>query len=373
MIAKQEVEKILKQADIKINGPRPWDIKVHDERFYSRVLAHGSLGAGEAYMDGWWDVKKLDQFFAKLIRAHAGTGAVRKLINAKFVWDVLRAKVVNMQTISRSKEVAKRHYDLGNGFYEEMLDKRMQYTCGYWRNAKNLDEAQKNKLDLVCRKLGLKKGDHILELGSGFGWFAKYAAENYGCKVTCYNISKEQVKYGKKICKGLPVKFRLQDYRKARGKYDHVVSIGLCEHVGPKNYRSFMKLASSCMRDNGLFLLHTIGKNITTAKTDAWISKYVFPGGHIPSLKNLASAAEKIFVIEDVHNFGSDYDKTLMEWYKNFDKNWNKWKPYYGDRFYRMWKYYLLACAGAFRARSMQLWQLVLSKNGVEGGYRSIR
>ena len=364
----KKADSLLGMAGIKMNGNKPWDIKVNNPKFFARVLSQGSLGAGESYMDGWWDCEKLDEFFNRILRVHLE----KKLVTAGLIMAVAKSELLNMQTVTRSKKVAKQHYDLGNEFYKTMLDKHMQYTCGYWKNARTLQQAQEHKLELICMKLGLKKGDTVLELGCGWGGFAKYAAENYGCAVTAYNISKEQVSYARDACKGLPVKIVLDDYRNAKGKYDKVVSIGLCEHVGPKNYRGFMNLAYNCLNDYGLFFLHTIGGNESKVSCDPWTCKYIFPNGVIPSLHQISEASEGLFVQEDFHNFGIDYDKTLMAWFRNFDRSWPKFKSQYGDRFYRMWKYYLLSCAGAFRARKIHLWQFVFSKKGLPGGYNPI-
>lgn len=366
---RQELQKIFDLADVKINGNRPWDIQVYDEDFYSRAFYGGSLAFGESYMDGWWGCKKLDQFFNKIFSAELD----KKLNLGKVIFLATKSKIFNLQSALKSKKVAKQHYDLGNDFYADMLDKRMQYTCGYWKNAKTLDKAQEAKLDLVCRKLGLKKGNRILELGSGWGGFAKYAAKKYGVKVESYNISKEQVEYARKNVGKLPIKYNLKDYRKAKGKFDHVVSIGLCEHVGYKNYRNLMKLVNDRLKYGGLFLLHTIGSNFSRTSTDPWIDKYIFPRGMLPSIAQISLASENLFVIEDFHNFGPDYDKTLMVWKKNFKKNWYKWEKKYGERFRRMWEFYLSSSAGIFRSRRNQLWQIVFSKGGVSGGYKTVR
>ena len=366
---KETIIKLLESADIKINGNRSWDIKVYDERLYKRALAEGNLGFAEAYMDGWWDCKQIDVMICKLLSANLE----KKVVPWKIILGVLKARLINMQDKNKSKVVAEQHYDLGNDFYKDMLDKRMQYTCGYWKDTKTLDQAQEAKLDLVCKKLQLKKGDRVLELGCGWGWFAKYASEKYGCHVTAYNISDEQVKYARAICKGLPVEIVRDDYREAKGAYDKIVSVGMCEHVGYKNYKTFMKLANKCLKDHGLFLIHTIAGNTSVKNTDRWIAKYIFPNSMLPSAKQLSSAFEGLFVLEDWHSFGAYYDLTLMAWFANFEKNWKKHSNKYGKRFYRMWTYYLLSCAGSFRARKNQLWQIVLSKNGVEGVYKAIR
>ncbi|MBS3174875.1 cyclopropane fatty acyl phospholipid synthase [Candidatus Woesearchaeota archaeon] len=366
---KEKAKELLSLADIKINGKRASDLKIYNEKFYQRVFAEGSLGFGESYMDGWWDCKEIDEMINKVFLAQLN----KKFISPLMILAAAKARVINMQTKTRSKIVAEQHYDLGNEFYGKMLGKTMQYTCAYWKNAKNLDQAQLNKLDLICKKLNLKKGDKVLELGCGWGYFAKYAAENYGCEVTAYNISEEQVKYARELCKGLPVKIIKADYREAIGMYDKVASIGLCEHIGYKNYRSFMGLVNKHLKSNGLFLLHTIGGNKSVTHTDAWIEKYIFPNSMLPSVAQLSTAMEGLFVLEDWHNFGNDYDKTLMVWNENFEKNWDKFNEEYGKRFYRMWRFYLLSCAGSFRSRKNQLWQLVLSKGGIPGGYKSIR
>ncbi len=366
--AKGKVREILAIAGITINGNRQWDIRVHDERFYQRVLADGSLGLGEAYMDGWWDCKKLDEFFARIVDAELE----KKVKPAGLIWHAFKARILNMQTKRRSRTVAEQHYDLGNELYTYMLDKNMQYTCGYWKNAKTLDKAQEDKLRLICEKLKLKPGMTVLELGGGFGGLARYIAKNYKCKVVSYNISREQVAYAQEICKGLPVRIVESDYRNAKGLFDRVVSIGLTEHVGYKNHRTLMRVAHRCLKNDGLFLLHTIGRNTSATHADPWINKYLFPHGVLPSVKQLSTAAEGLFVMEDWHNFGAYYEKTLLAWFSNFDRNWPKLKAQYGDRFYRMWKYYLLSCAGAFRVRSMQLWQIVFSKKGVPGGYQRV-
>lgn len=366
---KCEVQKILDLAGITINGEHDWDIQVHNEDLYKRVLSGGSLALGEAYMDGWWDCKHLDQFFTKIMSAKLD----RKILSAGLIKNLVKAKLLNVQNKKGSKKVAKEHYDLGNKFYSAMLDKNMQYTCAYYKDTKDLDTAQEQKLHLICKKAGIKKGDKVLELGCGWGGFAKFAAEHYGCSVTAYNISEEQVKFARERCKDLPVKIVLADYREAKGEFDKVVSIGLCEHVGYKNYKTLMKTAHNCLKDSGIFFLHTIGKDKSVKVTDPWIHKYIFPNSMLPSLHQLSGASEGLFVTEDFHNFGPYYDMTLMAWYKNFTENWDQFKEQYGERFFRMWTYYLLACAGAFRSRRIQLWQFVFSKDGIPGGYESIR
>jgi cyclopropane-fatty-acyl-phospholipid synthase len=254
-----------------------------------------------------------------------------------------------------------------------MLDRRLVYSCAYWKDADNLDDAQEAKLDLICKKLGLRKGDRVLDIGCGWGSFARFAAEKYGVRVVGITVSSEQAALGREMCEGLPVEIRLQDYREIDEKFDHVVSVGMFEHVGYKNYRIYMEVVRRCLRDEGLFLLHTIGNNISCIATDPWFDKYIFPNSVVPSVKQISSAMEGLFILEDLHNFGSYYDATLTAWFANFDRNWHSLTDRYDQRFYRMWKYYLLSCAGSFRSRCLQVWQMVLSKEGVPGGYQPAR
>ncbi len=361
--SKKIVESLLDQAGIKINGPNPFDIQVHDERLYDRVLSETALGLGESYMDGWWDCEALDEFFTRLLRARLDEKVKG---NVKILWHALRSRLFNLQAKHRAHQVGKKHYDVGNDLYQRMLDKRLNYTCGYWKNAKNLDEAQEAKLELVCKKIGLQPGMTVLELGCGWGSFAKYAAEKYGVEVTGVTVSEEQVKLGRERCKGLPVKIELADYRTVTGQYDRVISIGIMEHVGYKNYRTYMEVVDRTLKDDGIAFIHTIGSNSSVTTANAWTTKYIFPNGMLPSIAQLGRAMEGLFVMEDWHNFGPDYDKTLMAWYANFEAAWPELKDKYGERFYRMWRYYLLSSAGGFRARQTQLWQIVMTKLGRE-------
>jgi cyclopropane-fatty-acyl-phospholipid synthase len=361
----QKSETILRQllelAGVQINGKNPWDIQVHDPQFYDRVLRQVTLGLGEAYMDGWWDCDAIDQFIYRALKADLNN---KIKSNWKMLFNVVMSRLMNMQTLSRAYQVGEQHYDLGNDLYTAMLDERLNYTCGYWKNATTLDEAQEAKLDLVCRKIGLKPGMNVLELGCGWGCFARYAAEKYGSQVLGVTVSKEQVALGMQMCAGLPVELRLQDYRLVEGKYDAVISIGIMEHVGYKNYSSYMQVVDRCLKEDGIAFVHTIGGNRSGTNGEEWMDKYIFPNGMLPSIAQLGKAMEGKFIMEDWHNFGPDYDKTLLCWHDNFEKAWPELSQKYGERFHRMWRYYLLSCAGGFRARSMQLWQIVMTRLG---------
>ncbi|MCU7810075.1 MAG: cyclopropane fatty acyl phospholipid synthase [Candidatus Thiodiazotropha sp. (ex Notomyrtea botanica)] len=363
---------LMAPADVRFDGDRPWDIQVHDDELYHRVFTSGSLGLGEAYMDGLWDTAQMDVLFYRFMRS----GTDERLagwFKLRLLGEMLRRYLFNQQSVSRAFQVGKQHYDIGNDIFEAMLDSSMSYSCGYWEHAENLEQAQQHKLELICRKLQLKPGEKLLEIGCGWGGLMQHAAENYGVEVVGLTVSKEQQKLAQARCEGLPVKVDLMDYREATGHYDKAVSVGMFEHVGEKNYRTYFETVNRLLSDDGLFLLHTIGNRKTTKALDPWIEKYIFPNGKLPSAREITQALEGCFLIEDWHNFGQDYDRTLMAWWQNFDRAWPKLESRYGRRFYRMWKYYLHTCAGFFRSRQGQLWQLVLTKRSHPGTYRSIR
>lgn len=384
---KKTVERLFAMAGIGVNGKNPWDIKVHDPRFYRRVLSDGVLGIGESYMDGDWDCEQLDEAVNRAFSSDVYNRMTKLSWHDKL--QSLQARLMNMQSKRRSHDVGQTHYDIGNDLFEAMLDKRMVYSCGYWRSgANNLDEAQEAKLDLICRKLELKESDTVLDIGSGWGSFLIYAAEKYGVKGTGLTVSQEQTDLANKKSEGLSVETLLKDYRDpilgADGSprlFDHIVSVGMVEHVGPKNYRAFMEVVDKHLKSSGLFLLHVIGQPTSAQTNDPWTHKYIFPNSQAPSIAQLAKASEGIFTIEDIHNFGTDYEPTILAWHKNFNDNWVTLKKLrngdgslkYDDRFFRMWNYYLLGGAGLARSQKAALWHIVFSRGDIPGGYRAIR
>jgi cyclopropane-fatty-acyl-phospholipid synthase len=366
------LNEILQGSGVRLNGDQPWDIQVHDAEFYHRVLAQGSLGFGEAYMDGLWDCELLDDMFDRILRADLDH-RVRRLNRLRWLARALRWRLFNHQSRRRAFQVGKQHYDIGNDIFEAMLDPTMSYSCGYWAAADDLAKAQRDKLDLICRKLQLQPGERLLDIGCGWGGLARHAAANYGVRVHGITISREQQLLARERCAGLPVEIELRDYRDLEGQFDKIASVGMFEHVGRKNYAAFVDAVGRLLSENGLFLLHTIGDYSEAPVTDPWIVKYIFPNGQIPSARQLSSAVQGHFVIEDWHNFGTDYDKTLMAWWANFETAWPALAERYSERFRRMWQYYLMSCAGYFRSRKGQLWQLVLTKPARAGVYRSVR
>ena len=367
--ARKRVESLLDGTGVHIDGDLPSDMQVRDGRLYARAIAHGSLGLGEAYMDGWWEADNLDEFLYRLLRARID----EQIGNLEDTALYLRSTLLNLQRGRRAFEVGKAHYDLGNDLFRAMLGQRLVYSCAYWRNADNLDDAQLAKLELICRKLQLQPGMRVLDIGCGWGETLKYAAENYGVSGVGVTVSEEQAQFAIELCSGLPIEIRVQDYRDVTDRFDRVLSIGMFEHVGIKNYATYFQVARRCLEDEGLALLHCIGSNTSTNHADPWIAKYIFPNSMLPSAAQIGAACEGLFVIEDWQNFGADYDPTLMAWRRNFEQAWPRLRTHYDERFYRMWRFYLSASAAVFRARRNQLWQIVQSPNGMSGGYRAIR
>ena len=365
MNSKEIVIDLLKSADISVNSGGENDITIKDEKFYKKVLLEGSLGLGEAYINKQWECDCVDQFIFKILRAN-----LDEKYNAQLALNVVKEKLIdaiNPQSIFNSKNDISYHYDIGNDLFYNMLDERMVYSCAFWKNAKNLKEAQENKLELICKKIGLKPGMRILDVGCGWGSFMKYAAEKYGAICTGLTLSKEQIKLGEELCKDLPITFIYKDYREFEAEpFDRVVYFGMFEHLGHQNYLTYMKKISSLLKDDGIFLLHTIGGLKNNPHGDPWIKKYIFPNGSLPSIQSIGKSIENIFYMEDWHDFGVDYDKTLMCWYSNFIKNWEKLSYKYDAKFKKIWEYYLLSCAGAFRAKDLALWQIVLTKKRLD-------
>ncbi|MFI5251674.1 MAG: cyclopropane fatty acyl phospholipid synthase [Bacteroidota bacterium] len=374
---KAPVQELLQSADIQIEGSRPWDIQVTNIGFYGRVIRELALGLGESYMDGWWDCEHLDQFFYRLLSANLQEKAGK---NKKMIAFNLLSRLTNLQTPPRLRKSVGVSYERGVELYAAFLDPFYQYSCAYFKNTDDLATAQKQKMDLICRKLRLEASDQVLDIGCGWGGLAKFIAEKVGCKVTGINIAQEQIAFARDFCRGTNVEILELDYRNLlqeefQKKFNKIVSVGMIEHVGYKNHRVYMQAVNNCLKHDGMFLLQTIGSNISAKAADKnlWIEKYIFPNAIVPSIPQLASASEGLFIIDDIHSFGSYYDLTLMAWANNFENNWANLRSHYDERFHRMWRYFLLSCAGAMRAGYNQLWQIVFRKIGTQGLYEPER
>lgn len=363
---RMRMQALLAQCGVRLGGSRPWDVTVHDPRFYSAAILRGSLGIGEAYMAGWWDCERLDELAARIWSA----GLSIRTDGLSAWLDDLHARLANLQSTRRAWVVGRVHYDAGNDLFRAMLDRRMIYSCGYWKEAATVDEAQEAKLDLIARKLGFEPGMRVLDVGCGWGGALAFFAERYGVRGVGITISAEQARWARDVCRGLPVEIRLQDYRSVDEPFDRIYSVGMFEHVGVRNYRRYFGMVRRCLRDNGLFLLHAIGSSDSVSHCNPWLGRYIFPNSMLPSISQIGAASERVLTMEDWHNFGADYDRTLMAWHRRFTVAWPGLRQRYDETFRRMWDFYLLSCAGYFRARQAQLWQVVFSRDGVPGGYR---
>ena len=366
------ISQLLQRAGIQVNGRAPWDMQVRDSATWRRMMAYGTLGFGESYMDGQWECERLDELVCRMLRADA-TRVVTARFLPRWLAQELRHALVNLQSVSRAFRVAEQHYDLGNDLFAAMLDSRMVYSCAYWPRAADLEQAQEHKLELICRKLELRAGERLLDVGCGWGGLAEHAARHFGCEVVGATVSREQAALARERCAGLPVTIELTDWRALSGRWDKIVSVGMFEHVGPKNYSAYFRRMRELLSDQGLFLLHTIGSDRTERATNAWTERYIFPNGKLPSAVEITRTVEDHFLIEDWHNFGPDYDRTLMAWWARFERAWPQLRARYGERFFRMWKFYLLSSAGFFRSHQGQLWQVVLAPRERSRDYRSVR
>jgi cyclopropane-fatty-acyl-phospholipid synthase len=360
---------LLAKAGVTIDGDQPWDLQVRDPRAYTRMMRDGTIGFGEAFMDGWLDCARFDQLAERAFQADLSS---RFEVRAAIVASI-RARLTPFGSRRRSFEIGDLHYDAGNDFFEALLDPTMAYSCGYWHNAETLEAAQRAKLDLICRKLKLEPGIRVLDIGSGWGSFARFAAENYGANVVGITVSRQQVEFAERFCAGLPATFRYLDYRDIDETFDRVVSVGMFEHVGRRYHADFFAACARCLKPSGLLLLHTIGQQHEQA-VNAWYDKYIAPGAEIPTIANVVTSAHPGLLLEDLHTFyGSNYDRTLMAWAANLDAGWDRLKKKYPEPFYRMWKLYLQGCAAGFRTNLLRVWQFVFSRDGYPGGYGSVR
>jgi cyclopropane-fatty-acyl-phospholipid synthase len=350
------VERLLERCNVQIDGNGLCDIRVHNEGFYARLLADGSLGLGESYMERWWDVMDLEGLIYRLLEARLD----EQVRTWRDVVAFLTAKTSNPQRRARAFQVAERHYDLGNDLYECMLDRRMIYSCAYWEAADTLEEAQRAKLKLVFDKLDLRAGRRVLDVGCGWGGALQLAAQDYAVEGVGVTVSREQADYARRMCAALPVTIHLQDYRDIRGQFDSIYSIGMFEHVGPKNYRTYMDTLRRCLGRDGRFLLHTIGANRPSRTNDPWIEKYIFPNGKLPTREQINAALEGLFKVVNWQSIGTHYVRTLHEWRSNFETHWPRLKTTRDERFYRMWHFYLSASAASFRAGKNDVWQVLL-------------
>ena len=338
----------------------------------SRLLTSTSLALGEAYMDGDLEIEgnlynALDHFLGQMGKFSTDEGALKKLIHT------------SLSKKNQEKEVAS-HYDIGNDFYKLWLDSTMSYSCAYFAHENDtLYEAQVNKVDYILKKLHLEKGMSLLDIGCGWGFLLIEAARKYGVKGTGITLSHEQYKEFQKRIKEQKLEdlltVELMDYRdlpKSGMTFDRVVSVGMVEHVGRENYPFFVQDAAKALKPGGLFLLHFIS-SVTEHAGDPWIKRYIFPGGVIPSLREMISAmGDEGFHVLDVENLRLHYNKTLLCWEKNYREHLDQVREMFDVRFVRMWDLYLSACAATFHNGIIDLHQILASK-GVNNNIPMVR
>ena len=338
-------------------------MEIRDRGALFALLRSPSIGFGECYSQGRIEVDgDIRAFMIEL------SGAIRQQRRGAYygpkLRSILNAARTNSLTVSRHN--VHHHYDLGNDFYKLWLDERMVYTCAYFeRPEATLEEAQFSKLDHVCRKLRLEPGQKVVEAGCGWGALAMHMAEHYGVDVIAYNNSREQVRYAREraAAAGLEGKVRFveEDYRTISERCDVFVSVGMLEHVGLANYRTLGALIDGCLAPDGIGLIHTIGRS-HPAPTDKWIRKRIFPGGHVPSLGEMAAIFEPYrFSVLDVENLRPHYARTCAIWLENFERVAEQVAELYDETFVRMWRLYLAGSSAAFETGTMQLYQVVFA------------
>jgi len=349
-------------------------VQIKNPKTYKRILLGGSIAAGETYIDGWWTSPDLTKVIQVLGREQGVLDDLDKSITKLLTLPKWLFHKANKNTKAGSKKNILAHYDLGNEMYKTFLDKEMMYSSAIYpdKNA-SLDQAQLHKLDLICQRLELKPGETLLEIGTGWGALAIYAAQHYGVKVTTTTISDAQFAYAKKRVNelGLQDKITLlsQDYRELEGQYDKLVSIEMIEAVGHEYLTSFFETCNNRLKPNGKLLIQAITisdqRYHQYRKSVDFIQRYIFPGGCLPSVSVMANniATKSDMVITELHDIGQDYAKTLRDWYQRFDDKTNELKQIgYGDDFIRLWQFYFCYCEGGFLERTISTVHLVAAK-----------
>ena len=355
---------------IQVNGPNDWDLQVHDDSWIREIELKGTLAIGDAYVSGLWDCKALDELVCRLF-----SNMKREMLfpSLQMLTVNLWNRLSNPQAGTRAKKVIDAHYEKYIDVIKYFIGPSLCYSCAWWEHSDNLADAQKAKMDLVCRKLQLAKSDRVLDIGCGYGALANHAAEYYGCHVTGITLSPRQAELATARFPSPLIEFRAMDWQSDEfmqlGEFDKIMSVGMFEHVGRKNYTIFFKRCSHLLRSHGLFLLHTIGRSVK-ASIDLWVDRYIFPGGSLPKLGDLDEVEAQNLILEDLQNIGAHYDMTLCAWQANLDHGQATGELDLDEKDLRFWRYYLLSFAGAFRVRKrLQVWQLLLAKSGVIGGY----
>ena len=351
-------------------------INILDTAFYKNIILGGTIGASESFIRGEWSSPNLTNVIRVLARNTEAQDKLENLFTLLFQPFLKVMHKLNENSVRGSKKNISRHYDLSNDFFSLFLDKNMMYSSAIYKSRKtSLEDASTNKLDVICKKLNLKKTDHVIEIGTGWGGFAIYAAKNYGCKVTTTTISIEQYKFAKQKIKeaglGKKIKVLLKDYRLLKGQYDKLVSIEMIEAVGYQFYDEYFKIIGQLLKNDGEALIQAITikdqRYSKAIQSVDFIQKYIFPGSCIPSItaiqNSLTSSTD--LVINDIRDIGHHYARTLADWRKRFLKNKQEIRKLgFDDKFLRMWLFYFAYCEGGFEEKVISDIHLHITKPG---------
>ncbi len=350
---------------------KPITLKLLNKKLNYKLLFNPDISFPEAYVNGEIKIENgtlLD--FLNLTFKNLGPGEINT--SGYFVKKFLHAYrfFTNFNLPLKSKKNVEHHYDLGEELYNLFLDKKFRmYSCAYWKSPEeSLEQAQQNKINHIIKKLDLRAGQKVLDIGCGWGGLCFEMAKQSKCEVTGITLSKNQYEYCVKKSKELKLDnqchFELLDYRHLNGKFNRIVSVGMVEHVGRKFYKTFFKKINELMTDDGLSLIHTIGSTQPKGPPQPWISRYIFPGGLVPSASDLIDAVEKTdLILTDMESLIRHYDKTLKAWLVRFLENRDRAKKMYDERFCKMWEFYLASCSAAFKYRDLLVYQLQIAKN----------
>tara|TARA_B100001029_G_scaffold24155_1_gene16795 strand:- start:1284 stop:2474 length:1191 start_codon:yes stop_codon:yes gene_type:complete len=353
----------------KPKSANPIKMKIHDKKLHLKLLLYPDLYFGEAYTDGKisFENGNISEFLELALQniGREKTNRISEFINS------IRGSyryLTNFNFIKKSKMNVAHHYDISDELYFLFLDSMKQYSCAYFKNpSDSLEEAQKNKINHIIKKLNIKENSKVLDIGSGWGHLSMEIAKQAKCQVTGVTLSENQYKYSnakaKELNLGNQVHFKLMDYREVKEKYDRIVSVGMFEHVGRKFYKTFFKKVFEIMKDDGITLLHTIGSVNSPRNPQPWITKYIFPGGYTPSLSEIAGPIEKSgLILSDLEVLRMHYAHTLRNWNERFVKNKDKVLKMFDERFYRMFNFYLKSCEMSFLHGDQVVYQLQLTK-----------
>ena len=341
------------------------EIIIKNDIFFNKLLDRGELGLAESYMDGDWESNDLGNLLKKLMFYQDILESKAKYQTINFLYLKIFStyeSFFNTNTLIKSPENIQKHYDVGNDLYNKMLGTTMQYTCAYFnKDDMTLDEAQESKMDLIAKKLDLKEGMDVIDIGCGFGSMANYLAKKYKVKVTGVTLSPEQKNFSDEYFGNENVSIEVKDYRLVRGKFDRVYSVGMFEHIGSKNYKEYFDKCYDLLKDDGIMFCHTMGiSRPNYHQNEYFASKYIFPEGELPDMLNLTEGYSEKWRLEDFQNIGISYSKTFDAWRENIG-NWETLEGY-DERFKRMWEYYLHLFAENFRCQNFLLFQNVFTK-----------